>query len=140
VIPGDAAGKPTRPQPPITAGSPAEDVTRGGARAYGQSGTPIAASGPYVVEAWNDATGHFTACPSPKAQITGLGFSSDGGKTFTDLQGLPDARCSRDIYWEDPSVVAYRAGGHTYLYISSLFAPPAACSARCRSWRWPPAR
>jgi hypothetical protein len=106
----------------VDAASFAEDVSPGsGTRAYGQSETSIAASGRYAVEAWNDATALFAVCPSPKAQVTGFGFSSDGGKTFTDLQGLPDATCSEDIYQGDPSVVAYRAGGKTYFYISSLF-------------------
>jgi hypothetical protein len=81
------------------------------------------------VEAWNDATGFFADCPSPKAQITGFGFSKDGGKTFTDLQGPPDSRCAKDpnhpqngdIYLGSPSVVAYQAAGHTYFYIASLF-------------------
>ncbi len=117
-----AAGKPVPGAPGnADAASPAEDVSPGGLRSYGQSETSIAASGRFVVEAWNDATGLFSACPSPKAQITGLGFSSDGGKTFTDLKGLPDAGCSKDLYFGDPSVVAYRAGGKTYFYISSLF-------------------
>src|SRR5215470_16292974 len=105
----------------VDAASPAEDITPAGLRAYGQSNVSIAASGRYVVEAWNDTTALFTTCPSPKAQVTGLGFSSDGGKTFTDLTGLPDARCSQDNYQGYPSVVAYRAGGHTYFYISSMF-------------------
>jgi hypothetical protein len=113
----------------VDAASFAEDVSPGGLRSYGQSETSIAASGSYVVEAWNDATGVFSACPSPKAQDTGLGFSRDGGKTFTDLMGLPDANCVEDlrhlsrgdIYQGDPSVVAYRAGGKTYFYISSLY-------------------
>ncbi len=119
-----AAGHPVLGAPGnVNAASPAEDVSPGGVRGYGQTETSIAASGRYVVEAWNDATGHFSACPSPKAQHTGLGFSSDGGKTFTDLKGPPDARCARDIYWGEPSVVAYRAGGKTYFYISSMFDP-----------------
>jgi hypothetical protein len=119
-----AAGQPVPGAPGnADAASPAEDVTPGGLHAYGQADTSIAASGPYVVEAWNDATGHLSACPSPKAQITGLGFSSNGGKAFTDLQGLPDANCAKGIYQGDPSVVAYRAGGHTYFYISSMFDP-----------------
>jgi hypothetical protein len=103
------------------AASPAEDVTKAGVRGYGQADTSIAASGRYVVEAWNDATGHFATCPSRKAQYIGLGFSRDGGKTFTDLRGLPDARCPTDIYWGDPSVVAYRADGKTYFYVSGMF-------------------
>jgi len=107
----------------VDAASPAEDVTPSGLRFYGQSNASIAASGRYVVEAWTDTTGLYSNCPSPKAQITGLGFSSDGGKTFTDLKGPPDAGCAQDHYryigW--PSVAAYRAGGDTYFYIASTF-------------------
>jgi hypothetical protein len=125
-----AAGKPAPGAPGnVDAVSSAEDVSPGGLRGYGQAETSIAASGRYVVEAWNDATALFSGCPSAKAQVTGFGFSNDGGKTFTDLQGLPDAKCFQsfsnpgkgDLYQGDPSVVAYRAGGHTYFYISSLF-------------------
>jgi hypothetical protein len=107
----------------VDAASPAEDVAPSGLRLYGQSNASIAASGRYVVEAWSDATGLVTHCPSPKAQATGLGFSSDGGKTFTDLKGPPDARCAQDHYRYIgyPSVAAYRAGGHTYFYIASTF-------------------
>jgi hypothetical protein len=108
----------------VNAASFAEDVSPSGARGYGQSEVSIAASGPYVVQAWNDATGFFSACPSPKAQLTGFGFSSNGGKSFTDLQGLPDSLCSSDLFEGDPSVAAYRAGGQTYFYISSLFDSP----------------
>jgi hypothetical protein len=88
------------------AASLAENVTPAGLRAFGQSETSIAAGGRYVLEAWNDATAGFSACPSPMAQGTGLGFSTDGGKTFTDLQSLPDARCAKDVYLGDASVVA----------------------------------
>jgi hypothetical protein len=116
------AGKPVPGAPGnVDAASFAEDVSAAGARGYGQADTSIAASGRYAVEAWNDATGFFAACPSPKAEFTGFGFSSDGGKTFTDLQGLPDAKCSKEPYIGDPSVVAYRVGGKTYFYISSMF-------------------
>jgi hypothetical protein len=109
----------------VNAASFAEDVSPAGARLYGQSETSIAASGPFVVEAWNDATSFASACPSPmaKEEGTGIGFSANGGKSFTDLGGLPNARCSKDLFEGDPSVAAYRVGGSTYFYISSLFDP-----------------
>jgi hypothetical protein len=101
-------------------------VSPSGVRAYGQSETSLAATGPYVVEAWNDSTSFFSTCPSPsfKEEGTGLGFSADGGKSFTDLGGLPNADCTVNIYEGDPSVVAYTAGGSSYFYISSLFDSP----------------
>jgi hypothetical protein len=102
-----------------------EDVSPAGVAAQGQSEVSIAAAGPYVVEAWNDATGFVSACPAPmsKEEITGLGFSTNGGKSFTDLGGLPNANCSKLTYFGDPSVAAYRVGGQTFFYISSLYLP-----------------
>src|SRR5207302_6803696 len=77
----------------VDAASLAEDVNPAGARAYGQSEVSIAASGPNVVEAWNDATGFFSPCPSPmnKEELTGAGFSTNGGNSFTDIGGLPNS-------------------------------------------------
>jgi hypothetical protein len=122
--------------PPASAGGPAglfnvdaarigEDVSPAGVAAQGQSEVSVAAAGPYVVEAWNDATGFLTACPAPgnKEELTGLGFSANGGKSFTDLGGLPNANCSKFTYSGDPSVAAYRVGGQTFFYISSLYLP-----------------
>ncbi len=107
----------------VDAASPAEDVSPAGVRAYGQSETSIAAAGQYVVEAWNDSTAFFTFCGAPenKEEGTGFAFSADGGKTFTDLGGLPNANCTRYLYGGDPSGAAYQVGGKTYFYISSLF-------------------
>lgn len=110
----------------VNAANLAEDVSASGVRGYGQSETSLAAAGQYVVEAWNDATSFFSACPSPssKEEGTGLGFSADGGKTFTDLGGLPNSNCTANIYEGDPSVAAYTVGGSTYFYISSLYDSP----------------
>ena len=109
----------------VDAANPQEDVTPSGVQIHGQSETSIAAAGPYVVEAWNDGTGFFAPCPSPmnKQELTGFGFSNDGGKTFTDLGGLPNANCATSKIFGDPSVAAYRVGGSTYFYISSIFIP-----------------
>jgi hypothetical protein len=110
----------------VDAANFAEDVSPAGVRAYGQSETSIAASGPYVAEEWNDSTTFFSSCPSPmaKEEGSGFGFSANGGKSFTDLGGLPNARCNKDLLEGDPSVAAYRAGGSTYFYFSSLFNSP----------------
>jgi hypothetical protein len=109
----------------VNAASLAEDVSPSGVRAYGQSETSIAAAGHYVVEAWNDSTTFFTLCGATqnKEEGTGFAFSADGGKTFTDLGGLPNANCNNSLYGGDPSVAAYQVGGKTYFYISSLFNP-----------------
>jgi hypothetical protein len=58
-----------------------------------------------------------------KEELTGFGFSTDGGKTFRDLGGLPNANCNTSLIEGDPSVEAYTVGGQTYFYISSIFIP-----------------
>jgi len=97
----------------VDAASLQEDVTPSGVQIHGQSETSVASAGPYVVEAWNDATGFFAPCDSPmnKEELTGFGFSTDGGKTFTDLGGLPNANCATSRYEGDPSVGTYTVGG-----------------------------
>ena len=111
--------------PNVNAASTAEDIAPSGVRAFGQSETSIAAAGPYVVEAWNDATGFFAPCGSPnnKEELTGFAFSNDGGNTFTDLGGLPNLNCATSLTEGDPSVEVYQVGGNTYFYISSIFIP-----------------
>lgn len=107
----------------VDAANPAEDVSASGVQAFGQAETSIGSVGSYVVEAWNDATGFFSPCPSPmsKEELTGFAFSSDGGRTFQDEGGLPNNGCSSHIYAGDPSVEAWQPGGQAYFYISSLF-------------------
>ena len=102
-----------------------EDVSPAGVSAQGQSEVSIAAAGRFVVEAWNDATGFVTACPAPmsKEEVEGLGFSANGGKTFTDLGGPPNSNCHKLTYFGDPSVAAYQVGGQTFFYISGLYLP-----------------
>jgi hypothetical protein len=109
----------------VDAANPAEDVSPAGVQAYGQSEVSTAASGSYVVEAWNDATGFYSTCGSPmnKEELTGFSFSNNGGKTFTDLGGLPNANCATSRAQGDPSVEVYTVGGSTYFYISSIFIP-----------------
>ena len=107
----------------VDAASLAEDVNGAGVRADGQSEVSIAAAGPFVVEAWNDSTGFISPCPSPKnkEELTGFAFSSDGGKTFTDLGGPPNAECANFLFEGDPSVEVYQKGGNTYFYLASLY-------------------
>jgi len=110
----------------VDAASFAEDVSPAGVQADGQSETSIAASGPDVAEEWNDSTTFVSSCPSPmaKEEGSGFGFSANGGTSFTDLGGLPNARCNKDLLEGDPSVAAYQAGGNTYFYFASLFNSP----------------
>src|SRR5437899_1117413 len=118
-----SSGNPYAPN--VNAANPQEDVTPSGVSIHGQSETSIAAAGQYVVEAWNDGTGFFAPCGSPqsKDQLTGYGFSTDGGKSFRDLGGLPNNSCDSSVIAGDPSVEAYTVGGSTYFYISSIFIP-----------------
>jgi len=109
----------------VNAANPREDISPAGVRGFGQSETSIAASGRFVVEAWNDSTTFFSKCGAKhfKEEATGVGFSRDGGKTFHDLGGLRNPGCKTRLYAGDPSVAAYRVGGHTFFYISSLYLP-----------------
>ena len=118
---GAVAGAPRN----VNAASFREDVSPAGVRGFGQSETSIAASGQFVVEAWNDSTGFFSRCGNKrfKEEGTGIGFSVNGGRTFTDLGGLRNPGCKARLYSGDPSVAAYRVGGHTYFYVSSLYLP-----------------
>src|SRR5579859_1188628 len=130
------SAKPARVQPgaaPAVAGAPRnvdaanfrEDVSTVGVRGYGQSEESIAAAGPYVVEAWNDSTTFFSSCGAKKfkEEATGIGFSVNGGKSFTDLGGLRNPGCQTRLYGGDPSVVSYVVGGHTFFYVFSLYLP-----------------
>ena len=109
--------------PNVDAANPNEDITPNGTRAYGQSETSIAGNATYAVEAWNDATGFFAPCPSPmfKEELTGFGFSANGGSSFKDLGGLPNNCKSGFFYFGDPTVETWQSGGTTYFYIGSLY-------------------
>src|SRR5438552_5337546 len=110
----------------VNAASPAEDISPSGLRGYGQSETSVAGVGPYVVEAWNDATAFVTTtCPSPmnKEEVTGYGFSADGGASFVDEGGLPNPNCKTNLLGGDPSMEAWSSGGSAYFYVSSLYFP-----------------
>ena len=109
--------------PNVDAANPNEDITPNGTRAYGQSETSIAGNATYAVEAWNDATGFFAPCPSPmfKEELTGLGFSNNGGQSFKDLGGLPNDCTTGFFYFGDPTVETWTSGGTTYFYIGSLY-------------------
>ena len=88
--------------------------------AAGQSETAVAARGATVVSAWNDATG-FLVSPSTqrRASLTGLGLSTDGGRSFRDLVGLRNNSPNQQ-WFGDPSITAIDA--HHYA-IASLYLP-----------------
>jgi S1-C subfamily serine protease len=87
----------------VDAALPQEDL--GG----GQSETAIAAANAggqrRVLAAWNDASAFLQPDSTlPRGSGTGVGYSSDGGRHFRDLIGLPNA--NPDQEWVgDPSVV-----------------------------------
>lgn len=107
----------------VNAANPKEDITPNGVRVYGQSEVSIASIGSYVVEAWNDATGFYAPCPSPKfkEELTGLGFSANGGTSFKDEGGLPNDCSTGFKYYGDPTVETWRPGGTAYFYVGSLY-------------------
>ncbi|MBV8549850.1 MAG: hypothetical protein JOY54_01020 [Acidobacteriaceae bacterium] len=92
----------------VDAANPNEDI------APGQSETAIGAAGNLVMAAWNDVTGFFIqpSTNSLAASRTGVGFSRDGGKSFTDLVGLPN-NDPNDAWSGDPSVVAVDNGAYS---------------------------
>ena len=106
----------------VDAASPQEDL------AGGQSETAIAAANVggqrRVLAAWNDASAFAQPDSTlPRGSGTGVGYSSDGGKSFRDLVGLPNL--NPDQMWSgDPSVV--RIDGSHFavgsLYFPSFFA------------------
>ena len=110
----------------VDAANPNEDITPSGFQAFGQSEVSIAGLGPHVVEAWNDATGFFSPCGSPnfKDELTGFGYSGDGGASFQDQGGLPNDICSSSKFFGDPTVEVFQGPeGHIFFYIVSLFLP-----------------
>ena len=86
----------------------------------GQSETAIAASGNHVMAAWNDISGAmYLPSTDPQGSVTGVGYSSDGGRSFTDLIGLANNNPYQQWYG-DPSVVAVDA--NTFI-VAGLYYP-----------------
>jgi hypothetical protein len=113
----------------VDAASPAEDF------AAGQSETAIGATGNHVLVAWNDATAQaFSGSPTRlEASGTGVGYSANGTKTFTDLVGLPNNN-PNEMWSGDPSIVSLGDGKHfivTSLYFPSLSALNAGPHVAC---------
>jgi len=96
----------------VDANNPAKDL------AAGQSETAIAAAGQHVLAAWNDISGALVLPTiQPLASVTGVGYSANGGKSFTDLIGLPNNNPNEQ--WDgDPTVVAIDA---THFIVGSLY-------------------
>jgi len=99
----------------VDAANPQEDT------AGGQSEEAIAAaSGGRVMADWNDITGVMFPPNTRSGSVTGVGYSTDGGRHFRDLVGLPNP--NPDEQWSgDPAIVAIDGGAH-YI-VGSLYAP-----------------
>jgi hypothetical protein len=91
--------------------------------AGGQAETAIAASGQRLVSSWNDATGFFVGDSTDRnGGLQGVGYSSDGGATWTDLIGLPNDN-PKQAWFGDPTVAAIDANHFVVggLYLPSFF-------------------
>ncbi|MGN6378871.1 MAG: hypothetical protein ACTHNU_07975 [Gaiellales bacterium] len=100
----------------VDAADPNEDLFAG------QSETAIAAApGGRVLAAWNDATAFgIQQTTRLKASGTGVGYSTDGGRSFTDLIGLRNP--NPDQQWTgDPAIVSIDGGAH--FIVGSLYDP-----------------
>jgi len=120
-----------RPHPlaPLASGTNVDAADTSEDFAGGQSETAIAAESGHVITAWNDATAFSFSGDSTQlaASGTGVGYSADGGQTFTDLVGLPNNQVN-EVWQGDPSVVSLGDGLH--FIVTSLYYPsPAAFTA-----------
>jgi hypothetical protein len=98
----------------VDANDPSKDL------AAGQAESAIAAAGRRVLVAWNDATGFLVApSTSRRASLTGVGFSADGGRSFSDLIGLPNNNPHQQ-WFGDPTVVRLDS---THFVVGSLYLP-----------------
>jgi hypothetical protein len=100
----------------VDANDPQQDL------AAGQSETAIAASGRTLLAAWNDISGSLVA-PSTdvRSSVTGVGLSTNGGRTFTDLIGLRNDNPNQQ-WFGDPTAVAIDAH---HFAVGSLYLPSA---------------
>ncbi len=109
----------------VDANDPAHDV------AAGQSETAIAAQKApggrrLVMVGWNDVSGFFAPPTTRAGSATGVAVSEDGGRSFTDLIGLPNN--NTDQQWSgDPSITSLGDGVH--FAVASLYYPSVAACA-----------
>ena len=95
--------------------------------AAGQSETAIAASGSHLLVAWNDASTFLAYLhPLDPLSATGAAYSSDGGRTFTDLIGFTNDNANQQ--WSgDPAVVAIDS---QHFVVASLYFPSAVADCK----------
>lgn len=95
--------------------------------AAGQSETAIAASGNHVLVAWNDASSFLAYLdPLNPLSATGVAYSGDGGRTFTDLIGFTNDNANQQ-WTGDPAVVAIDS---LHFVVASLYFPSAVADCR----------
>jgi hypothetical protein len=106
----------------VDANDPSQDL------AGGQSETSIGAnSNDGVLTMWNDVSGFLWPDSTDlRGSATGVGYSDDGGATFTDLIGLPNPSRNQ-LVSGDPSVVTI---DDTHFAVASLYYP--SFTSRCR--------
>jgi len=96
--------------------------------AAGQSETAIAASGNHVLVAWNDASALLAYLEplDPLSSFTGVAYSGDGGRTFTDLIGLGNDNANQQ-WTGDPAIAAIDS---LHFVIASLYFPSAVANCK----------
>jgi hypothetical protein len=100
----------------VDANDPNQDL------AAGQSETAIGAFGDHVLVAWNDASSFLEYLdPLNPLSATGVAYSGDGGRTFTDLIGFPNDNANQQ-WLGDPAVVAIDS---LHFVVASLYFPSA---------------
>jgi hypothetical protein len=88
--------------------------------AAGQAEVSIGADGKRAVAAWNDVSGFLVANTLRRdASITGVGYTTNGGTSFTDVIGLRNDD-ARERWSGDPTVVAI---DHAHFVVGSLYLP-----------------
>ena len=80
-----------------------------------QSENALAALGRFLVAGWNDSFD-----PGAPRSFSGFGYSSDGGRTWTDGGILPHAPGGGDATFGDPDLAVDRDGN---FYYASLYSP-----------------
>jgi hypothetical protein len=103
----------------VDANDPSQDTYAG--QADGAIAAAEADGQQRVLAAWSDATGSVSGVYDTTllaASLTGVGFSTDGGRSFADLIGLPNPNPNQQ-WFPGPSVVAL--DGRHFLVVSLYY-------------------
>jgi hypothetical protein len=99
----------------VPVNNPAEDIVF--RITQSETSTAIAKDGT-IIAAFNDTEETLGSIFTRDEHATGYAFSTDGGKTFTDADGLPE---SDDGDGGDPILAVNKANGHVYFTTVSAF-------------------